>query len=456
VDLLDIDGGTLRLAGPDGKEAWVDRGVGWSAYDPLWVEVVRSQNRLRVHMMLADGKTIVAMSPWLSWPETTPANALKLVTRRNTARFAFWGRTETPLTDYTPNNPSALRIPQAGDTSWSVVGGGAWRWRTTDRQRVQQIRPVERTTLVRTSALAAEGTWRAGIRLDKGTCGGGFLVQTDAEAGSGFLVWCGGKYGNGSLMLYRLPLKSLWSSPQGKWRWDTDYVLEATIEAETVRVRMLAADGETEIAASPRVPLLPEEKGRRGMVGYQTWRGTGSFRPAGDSADRTDQPTVAVQELGDGWQSASTRWTLTNGRLRGEPGDGAIEAHCQTVRGARGVFRCRAISKGATELSLTFQHADSAGFVCRLNGKGLALAEATGKVLWSDDKLKLKQGTSYQLEGIVDTDRVMIRVRDDSGKVLAESVERYVSDTNNDRVGCLGVDCADGAAEFSDWGWSAR
>ena len=61
----------------------------------------------------------------------------------------------------------------------------------------------------------------------------------------------------------------------------------------------------------------------------------------------------------------------------------------------------------------------------------------------------------YRLEGVVDTDRVQIRLLDATGKVMAESVERYVSDTNNERVGQLGVSCAGGTATFTDWSWTA-
>jgi len=453
VELLDAEGGTFRLSGPAGKELWRDMGVGWNPYEPLWLETVQEAKRMRVQLLIADGVTVVAMSPWFPQPAGKPTSALRFRTMQNTARFALWARVPEPFVEYTPNNPSALRIPQAGDTSWQAVGGGAWRWRTTDKRELQQIRSVERTTLIRTAKLTAEGTYRCRIRLNKGTCGGGMLVHTDPEAKTGYLVWCGGTYGNGSLMLYRLPLKSLGSSPQGKWHWDTDYVLEATVAKGTIKARMLAADGKTVIATTRSAKLLKDEIGRRGMIGYQTWRGRGSFWPAADSATGVAETATVTKGLGDGWQATAGEWQLAKGTLRSTGKQGT--ALCDKVRGARGVFRCRVVAEGASGVSLLFQHTPGNGFECRLDGKGVTLADAKGKTIWSDAKVQLAKGKAYRLEGIVDTDRVMVRVRDDAGKVLVESVERYVSDTNNDRMGTLGVSCTGGPAIFSDWSWTA-
>ena len=454
LELLDANGGTLRFSESGGKVLWRDMGVGWNAYEPLWLETVQETKRIRVQLLAADGRTVVAMSPWLprTGGESTPR--LRLGTMQNTARFALWARVPRPFVEYTPNNPSALRIPQAGDTHWRAVGGGAWRWRTTDRRELQQTRAVERTTLIRTAKLTAEGTYRCRVRLNKGTCGGGMLVHTDAAAKTGYIVWCGGKYGDGSLMLYRLPSQSVWSSPQGKWKWDRDYVLEATIAKGTIRTRMLADDGKTVVVASKAVKLLKTEIGRRGMIGYQTWRGRGSFWPAADPATGVAETVPAIKELGGGWQGTDGDWQLAKGTLRSLGKQGT--ALCDTLRGGRGVSRCRVVAEGASAVSLLFQYTPRiAGFECRLDGKGMTLADAKGKTIWSDPKIRLAKGTAYRLEGIVDTDRIMVRVLDDAGNVLVASVERYVSDTNNDRIGTLGVSCAGGLATFSDWSWTA-
>lgn len=453
VELFEGEGGTCRLLA-DGKELWRDAGVGWVTYEPLWVEAVQEPNRVRAQLLAGD--TVVAMSPWLPWSSGRAADqTLRLTTQATTARFALWSRSAQPLAEYTPDNPSALRVPQAGDTAWQMLGGGSWRWRTAAKRELQQNRKVERTTLFRTARPAAEGTWRCRIRLDKGTCGGGMLVHATPEPKTGFLVWCGGTYGDGALMLYRWDGACAWSSPQGQWKWNTEYMLEATIADGAIRARLLAADGTSEIAASKPVALLPDEVGRRGMIGYQTWRGTGSFWPEGETTG--EQPAAAVTDLGEGWQAAGGQWKLADGTLAGTADQTPAQARCTTVQGARGVFRCRAVSHGATGLSLLFQQAPdgTAGFACQLNQQGLKLNDASGKTLWSSDAVRLAQEVPYRLEGVVDTDRVRIRLLDDTGKVLAESVERYVSDTNNERVGQLGVSCTGGRATFTDWSWTA-
>ena len=454
LELLDKEGGTFRIVAADGRELWRDPGAGWVPYEPVWVEVARDEHRIRAHLLLGDGKGILAMSPWLPGANAEPARELKLATMGNTARFALWQRAATPLVEYTPDNPSALRVPQAGDASWQVVGGGAWRWRTGARQELQQTRPVERTTLVRAVERPGEGVWRCRIRLDKPTCGGGMLVLTDAKGETGYLVWCGGTYGNGSLMLYRRPGSSLWSSSQGKWRWNTQYVLEARIAEGTIQARLLGADGATEIAVSKPAKLLPEEIGKTGMVGYQTWRGTGSFWPAGEK--ETVATPVVAEDLGGGWRAVAGDWELADGNLRGTAGKGVSRALCETVRGARGAYRCRVTAESATSVALLFQHGDDAGFACRLDATGTALLDGKGEALWSDPEIRLAKGRTYILEGVVETDRVSVRVRDADGKTLVESVERYVSDTNNERVGVLGVSCTGGAAIFRDWSCKPR
>ncbi|MBT7298081.1 MAG: hypothetical protein HN849_01130, partial [Victivallales bacterium] len=154
------------------------------------------------------------------------------------------------------------------------------------------------------------------------------------------------------------------------------------------------------------------------------------------------------------WQGTDGDWQLAKGTLRSLGKQGT--ALCDTLRGGRGVSRCRVVAEGASAVSLLFQYTPRiAGFECRLDGKGVTLADAKGKTIWSDPKIRLAKGTAYRLEGIVDTDRIMVRVLDDAGNVLVASVERYVSDTNNDRIGTLGVSCAGGPAIFSDWSWTA-
>ncbi len=134
------------------------------------------------------------------------------------------------------------------------------------------------------------------------------------------------------------------------------------------------------------------------------------------------------------------------------------EALVGSVHGSRGVFRCTVTpGEGAGEVALLFQVSRNGGegFACVL-AQGLALRRVGGELLWSDESVQWHSGTSYQLEGRVMTDRVQVRVLDGQGKLLSQSVARYVSDANNERDGCVGFRTSGGTAEFSEWGWTAE
>lgn len=462
-EVIGSETGGLALVDPAGKTLWRDEGMGWCAYTPVWIEGIVAEGRVRLQMLAADRTTLMAQSPWFPVaPDHASAAGpnLALFTAGNTAHFCLAERSATPLAEFTPDNPSALRVPAAGDPTWAVIGGGVWRWKDRSRQVLLSTRNVERTTAFLTAPAPAEGTWRCRIRLNQGTCGGGMLIHADRELQNGFLVWLGGTYGNGCLMLYRYPIQCLWAGPQGVWNWDTDYHIEAILKAGTLQARMLAADGTTVLAESPALPIAAGDAQRTGMTGFQTWHGTGEF--SGFDGQETPAAPAAVaataKALGDGWLAEAGQWVWgddTHKTLRRQDRDGLGAARCEAIQGARGGFRCRAKALGAEAVSLRFQVSPdgSAGFECRLAADGLALRTVAGQVLWETKEARLADGTEVVLEGLVTTDRVKIRVSAADGRVLAESVERYVSDANNDRSGFLGLGCEGGPAEFWDWGW---
>ncbi len=278
VELTGSLEGEVLLRDPAGTVLWRDHGIGWCAYVPLWVEAVEEKGRVRVQVLAADRETLLAQSPWFpSEAAASGTGGMTLFTAGNTARFCLAERGASPLAEFSPDNPSALRVPAFGDTAWAVIGGGSWRWRDGSRQVLLSTRPVERTTAFLTAPAPAEGTWRCRVRLDRGTCGGGLLVHADRDLGSGFLAWLGGTYGDGCFMLYRYPLECLWAGSQGVWKWDTDYVIEVTLRGGALAGRLLGADGVSVVAESPAIPIAAEKAPPPGMTGFQTWRGTGAF-----------------------------------------------------------------------------------------------------------------------------------------------------------------------------------
>ena len=456
----------VALCDRAGAVLWQDRFLHWDLYCPMWLEAIVEPQRVRVQVLKTDKRSLLAQSNWMALPavvEQASPPLLGLVTGTNTARFCGWTRDANPLAAYDPNNPTALRLLQEGDDTWDVIGGGAWQWQDAGRNVLLQTQKTERTTAFMTAIAPAEGMWRCRIRLDKGTCGGGMLLHADRDFKQGFIVWLGGTYGNGCLMLYRYPAKCIWSGPTAKWKWDTDYMLEGVIEGDHISARFLEADGQTVITASPRLALLPEESGRRGMLGFQTWRGTGRFWSLGQDADSGGAVARAAEgqqnPLGADWTVRGGDWAHDAQRERvvqQRSTEGRAVAVCREVKGARGVFACTVTPRGATSVGFLFQLSPNAqqGFECRL-AQGLEFRNTGDQPLWQDAAFAWEQGKAYRLEGQVMTDRVQVRVRDAAGELLIESVDRYVSDTNNDREGCIGFRTEGGAADFADWEWRA-
>jgi hypothetical protein len=128
-----------------------------------------------------------------------------------------------------------------------------------------------------------DGFWKRlktrdeGIAIAPAAIAAGLLFGVDEKLGRGFSAWLGGTFGDGALMLYRLPSQALWSGPQGQWRYGVEYVINATISEGNVSAQLLAADGVTVIVESPACPLEEVEKDRTGFIGYQTWKGTAEF-----------------------------------------------------------------------------------------------------------------------------------------------------------------------------------
>jgi hypothetical protein len=70
--------------------------------------------------------------------------------------------------------------------------------------------------------------------------------------------------------------------------------------------------------------------------------------------------------------------------------------------------------------------------------------------LWHDGAFRPEAGTTYTLVGNVHTDRVVGQVLRDAN-VLTGSPTVYVSQTNNERTGCIGLLSEGGTAVFSGW-----
>ena len=190
-------------------------------------------------------------------------------------------------------------------------------------------------------------------------------------------------------MLYRNPGKCVWASKQGTWHWDTEYVIEAQVRDGTIVTRLLAADGKTQIATSPKVTLTAAELKRPGLSGLHVWRGTGSFWDFSEGTRDPGRVAVAVAPaeaarpgLGRAFRVLSGDWVWATGseedaKATDTPGrvglacTGAGDARVvsKSTHGARGLFSCAVVpGKSARSVSLLFQVDDqgNTGFECRI------------------------------------------------------------------------------------------
>lgn len=447
------DAAGLQLSGPGGAVLWADRHAPWTFYTPCVLEAVTEEGRVRVQMFQWDAKTLLAQSEWVDLPKHTQGPGMGLHTKGGAARFYRWTRADEPLSPIVANSPTKLRLKSAGGSAWAVVDEGDWRWMHANREVLRQGAELERSSAIHTGYEAGEGVWRCRVRIEEDTGGAGLLIRTDATSEEGFLVWLGGEWGNGSLILYRRPLEALWSSAQGKWAFNTDYVLEGCIADGKVSGRLLEADGETVIAASPEVPLVDADK-PFGYIGFMTYHGQARFWDFPWQEDAGEQRAAQAQQNLPGWNVIEGQW-----RTLKEP-EGALEitagpatALSNQVQGTRGRWRCQVTPSCETSsVSLLFQVSPDLkkGFECRL-GKGAVLRELSGRTLWTGADFAWRAGVTYVLEGNVLTDRVAVRILDAQGAVRAESEETYVSDTNNTRLGVLGVRGDDKGTRFSSF-----
>ncbi len=461
---LGAEGLTLRRA--DGKAVWSDEGMPWYPYQAYLLEVVVEPGRVRVQAFESDGRSLSSQSPWLAMTRAATARPgpLALYTRDAIARFFGWELAEAPLSPIVPDAPNKLRLAAGPGAPWAVVGPGRWTWTGTDHQRLRQRATVERSSAIWRETRGALRSWECRVLVRPGAGGAGMLFQCDDKAEQGLLAWLGGEFGNGTLLLYRLPLDALWGGESGNWHYDTEYVLRAETrlngEVGEARVQLLQADGQTVIQDSGWVNVGREAATREGHLGFMTWLGTAEFWGfTGDTGPGAVVTTAsAVPDLGQGWTTlgdGAWEWADKDAvRLRqtGTP-QRALALHNET-RGIAGTWRCRYRPDTGSSGGLVFQASldGREGFAALLTPEGLRLEGLDGRVMWQDRSVRAEPGREFVLTGEVMTDRVAMRCYAADGQtLLSECPAVYVPDTNNRRQGVIGALCRGGRAEFWDW-----
>jgi len=468
--LATLGGGTVggfALKSADGRTLWEDQWAPWFAYHAYVLEGIVERGRVRAQMFESDAKTLVSQSPWAEVPRelSERPGRLALYARDGVARFCRAERAEQPLSPVTPDAPNKRRLVHEG-SPWTIIGPGNWMWTTGKKVRVRQYAVIERTTAINRAAKGALRKWECRVKVDPGAGGSGMLFQTNEQGDKGLLAWLGGKHGAGSLMLYQLPLTARWSGKQDNWHYNTEYVIRAETRKGQARVQLLKADGETVIQDSSWVKIPEDFSTHEGHLGFMTWKGTAEFWGFSETTiavAAAPQPSVAeTEQLRGGWEAhGDGKWTWTGGdhpRLHQTGKPARAIALNRNITESRGTWRCRVkLTDASTIAGLVFQASPDLkqGFACLLTPKGARLEDLDGKAMWEDAKPERSPGSEYVLEGKVDIDRVAVRVLAADGRtVLTECPDVYVPDSNNERVGSLGLLASNGPAQF--WGWERR
>ncbi len=453
----------LTLRGPDGKTLWQDAYAPWMDYEPCIVEVVVEAGRVRAQLLDVEGTRLISQSDWVEVPKqlTAKPGLMGLVADKGIGRFWDWTIAPEPLAAITPDAPNKRRIVPGDE--WAIVGPMVWQWKTGKKEWLRQPTNTDRAWAMNKKITGSHRQWSCRVKVSPPAGGAGLAFQASADAKNGFLAWLGGTYGNGCLILYDLSKANyrgaIWSGPQGKWKYDTEYVLVGESKPGHVRARMLAADGKTVISESPWKKYNASATDRTGMMGFHTWKGPAEFggfqgaaKQATGQAHASATGTPSPQSLGLGWTGDRTTWQWTDPHTRVElrhSGEELTTAINASIKGIHGTWRCTVKSRHACrQVDLLFHvSADGEqGFAASLAMDGgmatlrlINLGEGN-KVLASAKPIPALSRVGYVLEGISTTDRVRARVRTVDGKtILADTGEMYVSDRHNTRTGHLGV-----------------
>lgn len=463
-----VGGFTLRTV--KGEVLWEDRFAPWEDYRPYILEAAVQADKLRVQMLNGTGDLLISQSPWIDLKEETrlAGSSVGLFTTDGRARFLRFERNVEPLSDLVADPPNKRRL-QNEEAKWDLEGDGQWMWKTAKRQRVRQYAACERSWAVCRDVVGTHRVWECRVQVDRGTAGTGMFFLYRNEEDKGFLAWLGGRYGDGALMLvgYKPAPKTLWSSPQGRWHWDTEYLLRAETRDGEVRIQQIASDGSTVIADSDWIKVNAEYTNEPGHLGFHTWRGQAEFW--GFTRESTDGVAVADRSmanvlgeswltLGDGeWKWADEKET---GLVQAQASRQAAAIHTEKANslGVSSCYVCKSPDAKAAGVVFQADRSLGSGFLALMTDDGPRLEALGGKTLWQADKWNADANGKYRLEGVVMTDRVAMRVYDgeDSSRLVVASPDVYVPESNNSRAGYSGV-VARGPAEFWRWGegWCA-
>jgi len=247
---------------------WRKVGLGLVPYAGYLLRVQTTGKQVQAELFDGTGSRSLAVSPKLQAPAWAEKPYWGLIASGGPGRFrcARWEKGTGP------NAAGALDLRLGGGTEkirWHVAGSGSWQWSDKEHNFLKQLSTVPRTAAVQLVKQPLRGTWRTTLRILPGGRAAGMAVHTDGEGRGGVGLYLGGTWGNGSLVLSSGG-KVMWSSPEGKWRYNDTYVLELDIQRGFAQGRLLTEGEERIIAESPGVPVRGLKPGYFALFSLQS------------------------------------------------------------------------------------------------------------------------------------------------------------------------------------------
>lgn len=262
-----------RNAGPGGRgtAVWSSPADKWHYKEDLLLQAETRGDEVRVALIGADGKTVLAQSPWKTCKGVEPPEGyMAFHTWRGSAEF--WGFADGSGAAGAPAKESATSA--LGD-GWACHGAGAWEWVDGGKTGIRQTDPAGSGTALSTGLSGAKGAWRCRVVLSTGTGTAGLCFQVAPALDEGFACLVGAD--GVRLVALARQEEVLWSAKLPSWRPGSPLVIEGLVQTDRVVARVLAGDGKTLLAESAPVYVPDSNNVRRGHIGLATRNGPAEF-----------------------------------------------------------------------------------------------------------------------------------------------------------------------------------
>lgn len=251
-----------------GEALWSSPQDMWHYDEDLLIRAEAKDTQVRIQLIAADGTTVITESPWVAVPADRIGHEGIMAFHTWKGNAEFWGfREEAGAAG--PAGPTASALGEG----W-LQAGGAWEWANDARSALKQSGADEASSCVNTTIRAARATWQCRVKIAGADGGAGLLAQVSPVLDQGFA--CLILPGKAEMVDFGQK-RSLWTADGLRWEAGAEYIVQAVVQTDRVRMRVVAADGQTVIAESPDVYIPDTNNDRIGHLGFTCRGGAAEF-----------------------------------------------------------------------------------------------------------------------------------------------------------------------------------